>query len=39
MSCEIIWQALEMAWSAGIEFGVLTSEEKRYFWMNCVCMA
>ena len=39
MSCEMIWQALEIAYAAGIEYGVLTSEAKRFFWMNCVCMA
>ena len=39
MSCEMIWQALEMAYWAKLPTAGLTNEMAQYFWTHCVCMA
>ena len=38
MTCEIIWQKMELAYWAGLHTAGLTSDMKIYFWTQCVCM-
>ena len=39
MSCETIWQALELAYWAKLPEALITNDMALFFWSNCVCMA